>query len=279
MRYFFDAVPSLVDLRARWWRKHLHQGSKVVALAIECKIFRMFSDGVTSSSDSSKADAPSHDLSPDPKCVAANTFFFCESSARANWSLSAIISLCWLQEAEATQCSLTDITCEGGGTHCSTIMQYVVGACEAWAIGALPRFEGFTHSDVLVFYGILAFSGVLDCSGVLVRPEDGPCLDFLVLSSLTTFSLSVSLEVSIMDTRVHKTPHYWVQEHLYYHNWSTLLPNHYPYSSTFGWPTECSQYQLFFLWTNSLRPFPSPARIPLGPPVLVSPCTVWGQEV
>ena len=90
----------------------------------------MFGDRVTSSSDSFGADAPSHDPSPDPECTAANTFFLREL-CQGGWSFSIILSLFWPQEAKAVELFLADITCEGGGTHRSTIMQSQASAWEA----------------------------------------------------------------------------------------------------------------------------------------------------
>ena len=86
------------------------------------KIFLMFGGGVTSFSDSSAVDVPSHDPSPDPERVAANTFFFLQELCRGEWSLSAVLSLFQLQEAEAARRSLAIVSCKGGGIHCSRIM-------------------------------------------------------------------------------------------------------------------------------------------------------------
>jgi hypothetical protein len=91
----------------------------------------MFGEGVISSSDSSATDMPSHDRSPDPERVAANTFFFLRELCRGEWSLSATLSLFRPQEAEATRRSLAAVVWEGGRTHCSSIMQSGAGACEA----------------------------------------------------------------------------------------------------------------------------------------------------
>jgi hypothetical protein len=86
------------------------------------KIFLMLGDRVTSSSESSAADVRSHDPSPDPERVAANTFFFLQELCRGEWSLSAVLSLFQLQEAEAARRSLAIVSCKGGGIHCSRIM-------------------------------------------------------------------------------------------------------------------------------------------------------------
>jgi hypothetical protein len=84
------------------------------------KIFLMFGDGVTSSLDSSAANEPSHDPSPNPKRAAVSTFFFLRELCRGEWSLSAVLSMFWLQEVEAARFSLADITYEGA--HCSMTM-------------------------------------------------------------------------------------------------------------------------------------------------------------
>jgi hypothetical protein len=56
------------------------------------KTFHMFSDRVTSSSNSYAADVPSHHPSPYSEHVAINTFFFLRELCRGEWLLSAIIS-------------------------------------------------------------------------------------------------------------------------------------------------------------------------------------------
>ena len=94
------------------------------------KTFFIFGEGVISSSDSA-ADVPSHDSSPNSERLAANIFFFVRELCRGEWSLSATFSLFWPQEAEATGRSLAVVTWEGGGTHCSSIMQSGAGASEA----------------------------------------------------------------------------------------------------------------------------------------------------
>ena len=129
------------------------------------KIFLMFDDGVISSLSSSAADGPFHDPSPDPERATANTLRLRELCP-GEWSLYAVRSLFWPQEAEVARRSLTDITCEGGGAHCSTIMQLGAGACGAWAIRVLPRSGVFICSGVLILSGVMALSGVLDHSNI-----------------------------------------------------------------------------------------------------------------
>ena len=74
----------------------------------------MFGDKSTSSSDSSAIDGPSHNPSSDPECFVVGTFFFLRALCLGEWSLSAILSLFWPQEAEVNRRSQTAITCEGG---------------------------------------------------------------------------------------------------------------------------------------------------------------------
>jgi hypothetical protein len=95
------------------------------------KTFLMFGEGVISSSDSYAVDVPSHDPSPDPERLTANTFFFLRELCRGEWSLSATLSLFRPQEAKAARRSLAVVAWEVGGTHCSSIMQSGAGACEA----------------------------------------------------------------------------------------------------------------------------------------------------
>lgn len=81
----------------------------------------MFGDGMISSSYSFAVDGPSHDPSTDSKRAAANTFFFLRELYGGEWPIFAVLSLFLPQESEATHSSLIDSTCEGGGTHYSTI--------------------------------------------------------------------------------------------------------------------------------------------------------------
>ena len=72
--------------------------------------FLMFGDGVTSSSESSATDAPSHDPSPYPERTAANTFFFLRKLCQGEWSFLAMRTLFRAEEAESARRSLADIS-------------------------------------------------------------------------------------------------------------------------------------------------------------------------
>jgi hypothetical protein len=104
-RCFFKAVPSLGWLAGPLMAE-APLGVKNRRSCSRMKTFLMFGEGVISSSDSSAVDMPSHDLSPDPERLAANTFFFLRELCRGEWSLSATISLFRPQDTEATRRSL-----------------------------------------------------------------------------------------------------------------------------------------------------------------------------
>lgn len=67
------------------------------------KILRMFGDRVSSSSDSSAANGPSHDPSSDPEWSVVGTFFFLRALYLGEWSLSVVLSLLRLQEDEVAR--------------------------------------------------------------------------------------------------------------------------------------------------------------------------------
>ena len=56
---------------------------------------------------------------------------FLNLAGLGEWSLPTVLSLFRPQEAEVARRSQTDITCESGGAHCSTIMQSGADACES----------------------------------------------------------------------------------------------------------------------------------------------------
>ena len=127
----------------------------------------MFGEGAISSSESHTAGGSSPHPSPDPD--RAGAFFSFRELWPGEGSLLVVRSLFRPQEMEVVRESLADIACEGGGAHCSIIMQSRTEAGEACDTGALPL------SGVLILSGVLALFDVLDRFDALPRSTFGDC--------------------------------------------------------------------------------------------------------
>ena len=116
----------------------------------------MFGEGAISFSESHAAAGSSPDPSPDPDRAIPEAFFSFRELWPGEGSVLVGRSLFRPQETEAVQGSLADIACEGGGAHCSTIMQSRTGAGEACDTGVFPLSGVFVRSGVLIRSGVLA---------------------------------------------------------------------------------------------------------------------------
>ena len=135
----------------------------------------MFGETAISSSESLAAAGSSLNLSPDPDCAVPQAFFSFRDLWPGEGSLPVGRSLFRPHETKAVRGSLANIACEGGGAHCSTIMQSRTGAREIYDTKAFPLSEVFVRSGVLILSGVLALFGVLERSDALPRFGFGDC--------------------------------------------------------------------------------------------------------
>ena len=131
----------------------------------------MFGEGAIFSSKSFAAAGSSPDPSPDPDCTIPETFFSFRELWPSEGSLPVGRSLFRPHETKAVRGSFADIACEGGGAHCSTIMQSRTGAGKTCDTGAFSLSKVFIQSGLFNLSGVLALSDVLERSDALPDPD------------------------------------------------------------------------------------------------------------